>query len=71
LGNLICYPNPASNKLTILHAKSTSIIIQNSLGEIIYTNENLNSFETIDVSGFANGLYVLRCNNEQTKFIKQ
>ena len=72
------YPNPTKNILNIsmvdiktLHERENtiSIIIQNTLGEIIYSKQSCTSLESIDVSGFASGVYFVRVGNEVEKFI--
>ena len=73
------YPNPASNQLTVeisskfkmLNSKFSTIKIQNTLGQTVFTKNNCNALETFDVSGFAKGVYFVRVGNETTKFIKQ
>jgi hypothetical protein len=68
-----CYPNPATNQLTIYNLLTTnySLTIQNIVGETIDTKQNCNAQETIDVSGFAKGVYFVRVGEKINKFIKQ
>jgi hypothetical protein len=67
------YPNPANNQITIYNIPSTklTLTIQNTLGEIVFTKNDFSASETIDVSGFASGVYFVRVNQTSIKFIKQ
>jgi hypothetical protein len=47
------------------------IIIQNPIGEKVYTKQNCNASETIDVSAFAKGVYFVKVNEQTIKFLKQ
>jgi hypothetical protein len=71
--NVSCYPNPATSQLNIYYLPQTnySLTIQNALGEIVFFKQNCNALETIDVSSFAEGVYFVRINNVNRKFIKK
>jgi parallel beta-helix repeat protein len=71
--NVSCYPNPASSQLNIYYLPPTnySLTIQNALGETVFSEQNCNALETIDVSSFAEGVYFARINNVNRKFIKK
>jgi hypothetical protein len=47
------------------------LTIQNTLGDVVFYKQNCNALETIDVSGFASGIYIIRSNQTSIKFIKQ
>lgn len=80
--NFIIYPNPSQSKITIefdlTKNQNNSIKIKNTLGQTIKTIDNrvisTNKIE-IDVSKFANGLYFVQIQSENTilskKFVKQ
>lgn len=56
------FPNPASDKLMIGRPDQNSkpaILVYDSFGRICFRNDHFNS-ESIDVSGFAEGIYILR-----------
>lgn len=55
--DLFIYPNPVSNTLYIVNQKAVSVEFYNLTGEIVakYNNKN-----TIDVSGFAQGTYLVK-----------
>jgi hypothetical protein len=67
------YPNPVTNQLSIYNTPSIiyNLTIQNTLGQTIYSKQNCNALETIDVSGFAKGIYFVRVNREVRKLFKQ
>ncbi|MBI4929709.1 MAG: SBBP repeat-containing protein [Bacteroidetes bacterium] len=80
--NVIVYPNPGSNEITIESKieldKNASIIIINSLGQIIYSGKpTSNRFRKtkIDITHFADGIYIVRLLSGNAtlsgKFIKQ
>jgi uncharacterized delta-60 repeat protein len=78
LNELILYPNPVNERITLSLEKQitkASLKIGNATGQMVFAQNNLigNNF-TIDVSGFANGIYFLELNNgstiSRTKFIK-
>ena len=48
-----------------------TLTILNTLGEIIFSKLHCNTIETIDVSSFAKGIYFVKANNQETKFIKE
>ncbi len=55
------YPNPAQNAVTIEALKHGSeVTIINNLGKVIYTQKDVTGTQTIDLSGFPNGIYFIR-----------
>jgi hypothetical protein len=65
------YPNPANSSITISGAMNETITIQNTLGQMIYFKQNCNVLETIDVSGFASGIYIVKVSEQRFKMIKE
>jgi hypothetical protein len=65
------YPNPANSSITVSGAKNEPIAIENTLGQMIYFKQNCNALETIDVSGFACGIYIVKVNEQSFKMIKE
>ena len=63
------YPNPTSNNLTIdlgdLNEFNTTIKLYDSSSKLVFEKE-LTSTLTIDVSGFAKGLYTLELSTSDT-----
>ncbi len=79
-GSVTCYPNPAKDILNISVSGSLPIgerwrgayiAIQNTLGQNVFTKNNCNALETIDVSAFAKGVYFVKVNEQTIKFLKQ
>ena len=75
LNKLSVHPNPARHSFQITNfskLKNPSIIIFDMLGRVKYSASN--SISTIDISNFANGLYVLNINSdglsETIQFVK-
>lgn len=75
------FPNPAKNEISIVSEKSidkeVTIKIYNAFGELVYNgikNEKA-SYKSIDISSFANGMYVVQLNTEgeskSISFIKE
>ena len=71
-------PNPVERLLYILSPYSTrisSVLILNTLGQIILTSTNINAQEPIDVSQLPSGIYYVQTISEgnlcQTKFVKR
>lgn len=79
--NANIYPNPAKNNLNIMFtdatAKDYSIEITNVLGQIVYTESNLNdcsfpvTFKNIDVSGLESGSYLVKLRAAEKKYQKK
>ena len=71
------YPNPAVNSLTIEVAgqEDMSVFIYNSQGQQVYYGVWTDNSQTIDVSNFDRGLYVVKVINNgeliTTRFLKQ
>lgn len=73
------YPNPSSDKITVLSPQSAvgdaSIIITDISGKIIYQNELTAEETTIDISNYASGIYFVKINLigeiVTNKFVKQ
>lgn len=61
--NILIYPNPASDLITITGNKTiiTNIDVLDNTGRVILKNSNLNNKETnLDVSGLKSGVYYVR-----------
>ena len=65
-GNIVLYPNPAGSQVTLsgLSGKET-ILIYNTIGQLIYRNQKPQSNQIIDLSNAAKGLYNVSVVNEQ------
>ncbi len=66
------YPNPASSLITLQSVtKLGTVIIYNSLGEIVFQKPSSNFKEEIDISGLPSGNYVVYAQNTLQKLVKE
>ena len=79
-GSVTYYPNPAHEVLNISingpfpfeeRWRGATITIKNTLGETVYSQNNYNVLKTIDVSGFASGVYFVNLGAKSFKFVKE
>ena len=61
------YPNPANDMFTVANAEGATIVVVNSLGQVVANIENAAANQTIDASNFANGTYFVKVNAEVVK----
>ena len=61
------YPNPANDMFTVANAEGATIVVVNSLGQVVASIENAASNQTIDASNFANGTYFVKVNENVVK----
>jgi len=80
IDEVTCYPNPASNSLKVtsnIPGNKMQYNIYNVTGQVVLLGKiDARYVNTIDVSGMASGMYLLRVQNNNdeeftTKFIKQ
>jgi len=65
------YPNPAVNNLTIdLPVANSQVTIFDGLGRKIHEFLATENRVTIDVSGYARGVYFIKANDQTVKFVK-
>jgi uncharacterized repeat protein (TIGR03803 family) len=67
------YPSPAQNKIYIEHKSSTSkylVKIYNAIGAEVL-NVRIEQTESIDISNFSNGIYIVEVENNRVKFVKE
>jgi hypothetical protein len=68
--NFTVYPNPTEGNLTILTEDYTNpIMVKDMLGRTAF--EVIATSETIDMKGFASGVYIITQGNKQAKVILQ
>lgn len=73
--NILVYPNPSVDKLTIMTSKKNTkeeVLIFNSIG-ILVKDVQINTESNIDISDLSEGIYFIRSRenlNNATKFIK-
>ncbi len=73
--NVVIYPNPAKNQITIKGEFDTneSITIYNILGQKVMEKASISNEEKVDVSKLSNGIYTIYFNTSKAsyKFIKE
>lgn len=61
------YPNPAASSFTVnANAEKELLVMYTMLGEIVLTKELMKGENSIDVSAFAEGVYVVKMDDGQT-----
>ena len=73
--NISIYPDPASDNITIVIPQKATIEISNIQGQIIKSLKTKDNKTDIDISAFANGVYIIRAQTDSgittKKFIKE
>lgn len=59
------FPNPATELLSIESINVTSIKIFNSVGQIVYSNSNPSTIQSVDISKFETGFYIVEVKNNE------
>jgi len=65
------YPNPTENILHIDNINGAKIEIYNMLGNIVYINDKASDFNTVDLSNYAKGTYLVRVYSETGIVVKK
>ena len=63
------YPNPAVDQLNVSLNQSASIVVYNSIGQVIRTQEGRVGANTVDLSGLNAGIYFISAGSDTQKFI--
>ena len=63
-GNINVYPNPTSGQITIAFEGMQKVVVYNTLGQAMLSKEANGNALQLDLSGFENGIYVLRVVTE-------
>jgi len=58
--DLKVYPNPANNIIFVNNGESMDLEISDVNGQVLYNASDMNKNESIDVSSFAKGVYIMR-----------
>ena len=62
---LSVYPNPATDVVNIsFEGNATQLTVMNAAGQIVYTSNNVQNLETINVSDFESGIYLVQVATE-------
>ena len=65
------FPNPGSNKLTIIMLENTELSIYDVSGKLVYLDKNIDVITEIDTESWISGVYFLRFSNENNSTIKK
>ena len=73
--SLVAYPNPTSGNVTFVFSSNVkekgNLEISNVEGKILLNKNNISSGESIDISGFADGIYICTVKSTQgTQMVK-
>ncbi len=60
VNNISVYPNPTTGILNIDNVKGANVEIFNIMGQAVESIYNANEFNTVDISNYANGTYIVR-----------
>lgn len=65
-GNIVSYPNPTSNEVTISGFETAqSIVLMNALGKVLETKVNVIEESKFDMSNLNSGIYFIRINSNE------
>jgi len=68
---VIIYPNPTNEILNIRNAENSELVIYNLLGETVLKTKCNSAFSTINVSGLAEGTYIVKVVSEKNIVTKK
>jgi hypothetical protein len=72
LNRLSVYPNPTSNNIKIVSEKvMNQVTVYNLFGQTVFTKKIDAENATIDLSSFANGVYMLKISSDNSSIIKK
>jgi len=66
-----CYPNPVQNSLTITTEGLSSLEISDITGKILIKKKMANTMETIDMSDYSSGIFILKVTTAKGGFLVQ
>lgn len=69
-GTVKVFPNPTNGLLTISEVEDATVMVYNSKGILVETYNSFNG-GTINLSGFASGIYLLKINTDQGIVVKR
>jgi N-acetylneuraminic acid mutarotase len=71
-GSISVYPNPFNALFTISGIElNTNISIYNTIGELVKTVQSVNTNASIDLSGYSNGIYFIKIQNDKGEVIQK
>ena len=64
--NLSIYPNPTTGLIKIEGAEGAQVVIYNMIGKVVYTENNVSTTATVDLSSFNAGNYIVKVIDNNT-----
>lgn len=71
LSEVVVYPNPSTGILNIAIQEDANITVNDMLGKVIYTNKVKAGNNTIDISNYQSGIYLLSVTTENGSVTKK
>ncbi len=65
------YPNPSTGLVNIKGADNSRIEVLNSVGQLVLTVSNASNMETVNLSNFDNGTYIIRITTNEQVSVKK
>ena len=59
------FPNPTNNLIIISNIKGKKLLLTDMLGKIYHSINNADTFETIDLSAFPKGIYLIKVSDKK------
>ncbi|MCB0402351.1 MAG: CotH kinase family protein [Flavobacteriales bacterium] len=66
---LVIYPNPANGIVTFSNSSAEDFAIYNLLGDMIYQTRVLSATQSLDISNWPAGIYIVKTPTQSKKFI--
>lgn len=58
------YPNPTKGQISIENAEKSTITVFNVIGKVVAEVKNSSAIQTVDISGYPEGTYLIRVSNK-------
>ena len=71
LSEVVVYPNPSTGIFNIALQEDASVSVTDMLGKVIYTNKVKSGNNTIDISNYQSGIYLLNVTSENGSVTKK
>jgi hypothetical protein len=62
--NITVFPNPANDKLTVLNAKETELVIYDIVGREVYRKHLVSDKGQLNISSFLSGIYIVQLSDQ-------
>jgi hypothetical protein len=70
---LLLYPNPSAGQFQLISDSKfpLEVTVFNVVGQMVFSNGNMNNNDVIDLGNVENGLYYVRFYNEDVRLVRQ